>query len=431
MSGRYGDRIYVKRRRNINPLYFIIIILIMVASLFFFRSLNKEEPLQKEKKENLKIKTVQSITIKETEPIISSRDECMDSVDNDSEIKSLSEPTVKKVETSKDRRLILAHFHYKNKIYKKALPLYKNLADSNQEALVYSGLCCYWLEDYDNAYIYLEKALKNNIKNFVARKFIAFTSYKMDDLENSLDHAEEGLALLPDPELKALRNKLIREKKVMRWYGSTKKPNFKIMFSKFLHQEVKETVIDILKEAFRRIGNQFNFYPTQPITVILYNEKGFFDVTRAPGWSGGLFDGKIRVPIKGIEGKEELLKRVLFHEYTHALVHAITPRCPHWINEGLAEYFSEDEELLKIGEKLGQVLPLRLLERSFPSGNPRLVAAAYIESYSAVLYLIDKYGLYRVKELLEVFSKGDDLNTAFNSVFHISYDRFINSWGKE
>jgi hypothetical protein len=97
----------------------------------------------------------------------------------------------------------------------------------------------------------------------------------------------------------------------------------------------------------------------------------------------------------------------------------------------LAEYFSEDEELLEWGRKLGQLIPLKLLENRFPSGNPRLVAVAYLQSYTAVTYLIDKHGLFRVKELLERLGKGESLNSAFRDIFYNTYDHFVKTWGRE
>jgi len=440
MSEGYSSRIYVKRRRNINPWPYIVILLILVSSWFFFSSLDKDtsplESIPPDAKGDVKSNSIPAQATKEAEPVQQNMpflDESPDSVDNDSdryndiEIKPLPEPSLQEDKAPPAYRLFRAHQHYKNKQYREALKLYKELSDSNELALVYTGLCYYWLDNYHNAYLYLEKALNNNSRHFLARKFIAFTCYKMDDLEESLTHAEEGLAIRSDQELQALRSKIIREKRVMKGYGSKRKPNFKILFSKFEHEEIKETVIDILKEAFRTIGIRINFYPTQPITVILYNERAFFDVTRAPGWAGGLYDGKIRIPVKGVKGKETILKRILFHEYTHALVHAITPRCPIWLNEGLAEYFSQGDN----EKTIGQLIPLKYLEKNFPSGDPRLVAAAYIESYSAVRYLIEKHKLFRVKALLESLGKGNDLNTAFNSVFYTSYDQFVKRWGKE
>jgi|GEM_PF-833957 len=444
----YSSRIYVKKRKRFNPLPYIIIVLILGGSWFFFNSLKKEDPVP------------HSPAAVETgaEPSITREDNTGEDDYNPPENRegptggdegvklSPSVPgmfnTPKEPEspgkpgnkTNKPQSvLVQAQDHFMHRRYKEALPLFKSMSETDLNALLYTGICYYWIEDYPKALTYLEKSLEKDSTGFLARKYLAFTHYKMDALEDSLANAEAGLALLDDGELQALRGKILREKEVMKYYGNTQKVNFKFQFSKEEHNDIKDKVHYILKDAYRVIGTRMDFYPEKPVTVILYNEKGFFDVTRAPGWAGGLYDGKIRLPIQGgVDGQEEVLKRVLHHEYVHALVHAITPRCPRWLNEGLAVYFTEDEaELREYGEKLGQAIPLKFLEDRFPSGDTRAVLAAYLESYTAVAYLIDKYGLFRVKELLETLGRGESFDSAFQSVFYTSYSRFVNSWGKE
>jgi hypothetical protein len=137
----------------------------------------------------------------------------------------------------------------------------------------------------------------------------------------------------------------------------------------------------------------------------------------------GMYDGKIRI-YQG-EGQGDLLKKVLFHEYTHAVVDSITQRCPKWINEGLAEYFSGGNK-----QKIGQLIPLRNIENSFLGLSNRNAHIAYQESYSAVSYLIEKYGMHKMKEMLVSLSKGSDPDQAFSSAFSKTYTDFIKEWGK-
>lgn len=438
----YGSRIYVKKRKRFNPLPYIIIVVILGGSWYFFNSLNKDttpvvSPIGSADGENV------------TDAEEDRYDEAGDveyATDQSGTAVPVPEPSIPETLTlppqktgKKETRgkspsvLSQAQEHFMNRRFDKALTLFKSISESDLNALLYTGICYYRLEDYPKSVTYLEKSLQKDSAGFLARKYLAFAHYKMDALEESLANAEAGLALLADNELKSLHGKILREKKVMKYYGDKQKVNFRFQFSKEEHNDIKDKVHFILKDAYREIGKKMKFYPEKPVTVILYNEKGFFDVTRAPGWAGGLYDGKIRLPIQGgVDGQEEVLERVLHHEYVHALVHAITPRCPHWLNEGLAVYFTEDEaELREFGDEMGQIIPLRLLENGFPGGDERIVLAAYLESYTAVAYLIDKYGLFRVKELLETLGRGESLSSAFHSVFYTSYKRFLDQWGKD
>lgn len=284
------------------------------------------------------------------------------------------------------------------------------------------------LGDYDNAIAFLEDHLSRAGNDFTARKALAMSYYMRDDPARSLLNAEAGLSLREDADLRMLYDKARRERSAKQSYVNESSSHFKVVFDGYEHGGISREVIGILEDAYKAVGNDLGHFPQGPVTVILYTEKDFFDTTRAPGWAGGIydrFDGRIRIPVRGAEGQKALLKRVLFHEYTHAVVHSITPRCPLWINEGLAEYFSGDYP-----KKIGQVIPLNSLEHSFTWIRGDKVIIAYWESYSAVSYLIEKYGLYRMKDLLFLLSKGSDLNTAFSGVFPVTYSDFTARWGR-
>jgi len=62
------------------------------------------------------------------------------------------------------------------------------------------------------------------------------------------------------------------------------------------------------------------------------------DVTRAPSWSGAINDGKLRIPVSGVQSVTPELARVLKHELTHSFISQMSSnRCPTWLNEGIAQ----------------------------------------------------------------------------------------------
>jgi hypothetical protein len=157
-------------------------------------------------------------------------------------------------------------------------------------------------------------------------------------------------------------------------------------------------------------------------------------VTDAPGWSNGIYDGKIRIPIGGIEQKTPALRRILYHEYTHAVVRAITPRVPTWLNEGLAQYFEGREidgrqkEMLRRIARAGKLPPLSNLEGPFMGLGNDQAAFAYLISLSSVRYMIDKFGMYRVKDILEELATGADIGKAISNEIMLSYEEFDSGW---
>ncbi len=81
-------------------------------------------------------------------------------------------------------------------------------------------------------------------------------------------------------------------------------------------------------------------------------------------------------------------------------------------------------------KKGGRIIPLNELHGSFMDIEESRVPIIYAESYSAVDYLIDRYGIFRVKTLLEELSGGREFKEAFKDLFFISYDEFQSAWEK-
>jgi tetratricopeptide (TPR) repeat protein len=327
-----------------------------------------------------------------------------------------------------------ANKYWKAKEYEKALPILKDLSSKYKLFFAYVAYCYYIKGEYASARDNLEEALKYYEKDAYILALLSWTCWKLDDIENSLRYAEEALKIKKDRFLQALYNKIKREGDAMDGYGKAERVNFNIVFSKIEHSDIRVAVTEILEEAYHDIGQELDAYPSNPVSVILYNSKNFSLVTGAGHGVAGLFDqidGKIRIPIRGLTANEPLLRPLLFHEYTHALVFSITRKCPRWLQEGLAEYFEHHSTNKTPPKTIGQWIPLKYLSGAFFHRDRRVVFAAYWQSYSLVYYLVERYKLYRIKELLEDLSKGVDLNTAFSSAFSISFDHFAKIWEKK
>ena len=104
-------------------------------------------------------------------------------------------------------------------------------------------------------------------------------------------------------------------------------------------RQLASEVIHTLEEQFQVLKSELHYTPPEPIGVILYTQEAFRDVTRVPGWAGGVNDGRIRVPVQGMENVSDLLRRILKHELTHSFVFQKTEgRCPTWLQEGVAQW---------------------------------------------------------------------------------------------
>ena len=196
-------------------------------------------------------------------------------------------------------------------------------------------------------------------------------------------------------------------------------------------------VLDILEEAYREIGQKFGHFPSQPIVVVLLANDVFLGVTGSPSWADGLFDpvlGRIQIPTQGALTDTVWLKRVLRHEFVHALLHdrqgINTTVVPTWLNEGLAMQLSGDHwsDVEQLDPHHLSVIPLPSLEGGWGALSSEAASVAYLEASSAVRYLINRYGMHEVQELLTRLAKKQSVRAAMQSQFSMSYEQFQSRW---
>jgi Tfp pilus assembly protein PilF len=258
---------------------------------------------------------------------------------------------------------------------------------------------------------------------------------RRDDLEAAAGFWGQALDLDPgDAVLRARLERLQREHRTEKDFNRDLTGHFSVKYEGRDRIDTGRIVLRVLEDAYGDVGRALSFYPDGEIGVILYSDRQFREVTDAPGWSGGVYDGKIRIPIGGIEQETPALRGLLFHEYTHAAVRALTPRVPAWLNEGLAQHFegrlSADaaRRMLRTARKDGSLPPLSLLEGSFQGLGGAQAGQAYLVSLSAVQYMIDQFGMYRVRMVLDELAAGAGTDRAIHNALLVPADEFERGW---
>lgn len=246
------------------------------------------------------------------------------------------------------------------------------------------------------------------------RMYEAFDALESAELYDSDNHAIKQM-------LEKVRRELAVEKEMDKEYGS----HFVITFEGSENSGLGDEVLDALEEAYNWIGSQLDHYPDQRVTVILYTRQQFTDLTDSPEWSGGLYDGKIRLPVGGISTVNTRVQALLYHEYMHVVVRDIVgSRVPAWLNEGLAEVAERSVsnapvKILPLAKQQDKLIPFKTLERSFQNLNGMQVTLAYEQSYDLVQFLIDRYGWHNVRDLLFALGQGQEFFAAVEDVLGI------------
>ena len=218
---------------------------------------------------------------------------------------------------------------------------------------------------------------------------------------------------------------------------SRESTHFTVKFDGEADQATWDVVLEILEEAYREIGQKFGHFPSKTIVVVLHAKSTFRSTTGSPVWADGLFDpvlGRIQVPAQDALIDRAWLTRVLRHEFVHALLHDhLGPAgsvVPTWLNEGLAMELSGDRwsDLDQILQQQFTLIPLPALEGEWGGLSGEAATVAYMEANSAVHYLIDRFGMPRVQELLAHLKARQALSAAMQSQLSLSYEQFQSRW---
>jgi hypothetical protein len=278
------------------------------------------------------------------------------------------------------------------------------------------------------ALIYAQRAVLAAPESADAYTVLGYAQQASDQTQQAIESWKHSLQLRPDSAVQQYLAKAQREQNVETDFAQRESSHF------VLHYEGKQTseafrgqIIAALESDYDDLASQLGTPPHDNILVTLYTEQAFFDVTRAPSWSGALNDGKLRIPINGLSSMTPELARVLRHELAHSFINQLSAsRCPPWLHEGIAQLL-EPKSLGGDGRQLAQLfksqtyIPLHVLEGSFMSFSGAQAYVAYAESLAAVSYINDAYGMGDIQRVLQRLSEGSSTEAALRSTIHSDY----------
>jgi tetratricopeptide (TPR) repeat protein len=249
--------------------------------------------------------------------------------------------------------------------------------------------------------------------------FLGKISYDTGDLPAALALWRRALELEPgNAAVKSHIDKAERELPVESKMDKGYSSMFDVSYDAELPPGLAAQVLDALESAYNSVGADLGLFPTTRIPVLLYTKSDYSSVTAGPDWSGGLYDGKIRLPVGGVTKVTPQMRGILFHEFTHVLIAELTRgNIPTWLNEGLAEIegrkeFSTPAMELARAAKGERLLPLSTLSGSFTSMKRAEAGLAYQQSYAIASFMVNRYGWYAMKGILKSLGERATLENA-------------------
>ncbi len=275
----------------------------------------------------------------------------------------------------------------------------------------------------------LKKAVELNPEFVEALTVLAQVAYESGDSSLAIRSIEKAAALRPrDRRLTDMLERWRHESSVHNSYLEKPAGHFRILYEGGTQQSIGDRVARVLESEYSRIGRTLNSYPSETLTVILYTNREFQDITRSPSWATGGYDGRIRVAVGGALRPDDL-DRVVTHELVHAIVASAAPRrVPAWLNEGLATYLESSDRSWVPGvlHRAGTVVPLADLANGFSGLDEQQALVAYAESAVAAEILCAKLGS-NIGGFLQMVGNGSAVDDALLA-FQVQPDAFHSEW---
>ena len=283
----------------------------------------------------------------------------------------------------------------------------------------------YEKHEFELARTALHESLSLEPRNALALELLGEIDYKQSYLVS------------PSTRLRQKIEKIQKENSVEKDLDTYDEEHFIIKYRKGEQGYEGSWLQNLLRDAYRQISQDFGAYFNHKTVVLFYSSQEFHDVTGQDMWVAGLYDGKIRLPAYRQGFREDNLRAAAVHEMTHAFVASLSDaRAPAWIHEGLAEY--EQNKVLPVNMTVFDaavrkktLIPMSsLLSENLQKNKlePMEVALFYQEVYSLVSYMVERYQLYRMKEILLKFKEGKPAEQAIEEVLGISASQLEKEW---
>ena len=283
---------------------------------------------------------------------------------------------------------------------------------------------------------YAERAVRLAPDSPDTLAILGTAQYSAGHSQDAIEAWKKSIALRPDASIQIMIDRVSRELTTESNFSRRETGHFALHYEGAQSSELlREQILTLLEAAYGELSRVFNTEPRSRIEIILYTNQAFFDVTHAASWMGAINDGKVRIPVQGLNSITPDLARILKHELTHSFINQMTMgRCPYWLNEGIAQAL-EPKSLGIRGARLGTLfqqdheIPLNALEGSFVSFSPAEALLAYDESLATVDYIQATYGVADLVHLLDKIGHGDSAESALRSTLHSDYRQLQNEVG--
>lgn len=252
----------------------------------------------------------------------------------------------------------------------------------------------------------LESGLRKQKRDPTLLTMAGVAAWRSDDAHKALDYWKQSLDLQPNPDLERLYHRVERE--AASDGSSEKLYGLRVALRydpRTVPAETARAMVAMLDEEYSRISERLGCSSEERIVAIIQSRDAYLKSTDAAEWSGGQYDGRIRIPFLPGTTQESEIRRVLAHEAVHACL-ANLGRFPAWLHEGLAQKLSGESLSPEAWREIHQMARAKALPRlanlrqDWSRMSPQHAALAYRLSLAAVEVFLENYKEYGLRNLV-------------------------------
>ena len=278
------------------------------------------------------------------------------------------------------------------------------------------------LSRYNTADEILNDILSADSDNARALDLLGESAVQTGRLEEGISLWEKSLSLHPAEGLAARLARARRLLAAEEGYERSQGAHFALTFDGGeASPELANEILSYLEQVYSELSVRFAHEPEAVIHATLYSTHAFRDATSSPDWVGGLFDGQIRIPIRGLTHLVPQMKQVLAHELAHCFIASRSRgNAPQWIQEGLAQV---------VEGKTARLARAGLLAERGAAGTEYNADFSYLKALSQMEFFLDRWSPAHLNDLLDHLGRGDDIETSLKTTTGTSYAEFLSAWG--
>jgi tetratricopeptide (TPR) repeat protein len=310
------------------------------------------------------------------------------------------------------------------------------LAPGDDPTLIWWGDAAIRRGESARAMSWVRARLVQEPERGVLHEVAAKLAYAEDRLEDAETHLAQAIEQDPGVAKRQATfvEKLRREAAVEKGYHLDQSGPFAVKFDDEAFRGTSREILALIDRHYARLGGIFGVWPQQLVTIVLYTREDYGKATAAHGWTGGLFDGKIRLPVRDWSSSRTAIESTLVHELTHLFVRALSRKVPVWLNEGLAQVHQGrtaagvTAQLVKARE--AALLPgISALPESWAGIEDReRVALYYAVALSFTAWLQDRFGAGSMAALLGSLDRSAAFGSAFEAEFGMPLEEAESEW---